>query len=233
MAKDVAGRAKPPRASENRRIQKERVINMQQANLKILRDFYKYPDSELVTFAYNVAANLDPTKFVNLTVSPKDLEALTDDFSTKLAATITGGTVETAAKNKAGDALKTALNDDANIVELVVKTNLELLLSTGYLPASTNRTSSPLADTSITSLANNGTTQVLVRLAPVVNAKSYQVQVSPDGGKTWLEGAISPQARRIVLMNLVPGTTYAVRARAIGGSTGASNWCGSMAIMST
>jgi len=32
--------------------------------------------------------------------------------------------------------------------------------------------------------------------------------------------------------NLVPGTTYLERARAIGGSTGASNWTGNGSIMS-
>jgi len=59
-------------------------------------------------------------------------------------------------------------------------------------------------------------------------------QVSiPNGGKTWVEVCISTQARRIVLTNLVPGTTYAVRARAIGGSTGASNWTSPGSIMST
>jgi len=67
----------------------------------------------------------------------------------------------------------------------------------------------------------------------VRNAKTYQVQTSTDGGKTWVEACISTQARRIVLKNLVPGTTYAVRARAIGGSTGASSWCGAQSIMST
>jgi len=48
-----------------------------------------------------------------------------------------------------------------------------------------------------------------------------------------VEVCLSTQARRIVLSNLVPGTTYAVRARAIGGSTGASNWTGPGSIMST
>jgi hypothetical protein len=32
------------------------------------------------------------------------------------------------------------------------------------------------------------------------------------------------QARRIVLTGLTPGVTYAVRVRAIGGSTGFSDW---------
>jgi hypothetical protein len=106
-------------------------------------------------------------------------------------------------------------------------------ISTGFLPASNNHSSSPLNDTSIVSLLNNGTTQALLRLTPVVNAKTYQVQTSADGGKTWQESCISSQARRIVIFNLVPGTTYAVRARAIGGSTGASAWTGASSIMST
>ena len=111
--------------------------------------------------------------------------------------------------------------------------NMEMLLATGYLPASTNRTSSPLDDTAIVSLLNNGTTQALLRLQTVTNAKSYQVQTSADGGKTWQEAVVSTKAIRIVIPNLVPGTTYLVRARAIGGSTGASNWTGPGSIMST
>jgi len=206
---------------------------MAQAKLKVLRNFYKYPAAQLVTFGTNVSVNLDPLQFPNLPVAPKDIKTLADDLNTKLAATITGGTVETAAKNNAFDALTEALNEDADIVEKVAGTNLEMLLGTGYLPASTNRTSSPLDDTAIVSLLNNGTTQALLQLAPVVNAKTYQVQASVDGGKTWTEACLSTQARRIVLTGLIPGTTYAVRARAIGGSTGASNWCTPGSIMAT
>ncbi len=56
---------------------------------------------------------------------------------------------------------------------------------------------------------------------------------SVDGGKTWQEAGLPTKAFRIVLDNLVPGTTYLVRARAIGGSTGASNWTSPGSIMST
>ena len=203
------------------------------ANLKVLRNFYKYSGPQAVVFAGNIAISLDPAVFVNLPVAPKDLKTLADDLNAKLAATITGGTVATAAKDKAFDALTDSLNSDANIVENVVGTDLELLLSTGYLPVNTNRTQSPLDDTAIVSLLNNGTTQALLQLLPVRNAKSFQIQSSTDGGKTWIEAGISTQARRFVLANLVPGTTYAVRARAIGGSTGASSWTGPSFIMST
>jgi hypothetical protein len=199
----------------------------------VLRDFFNYPAAQLITFGYNIAANLDPTVFLNLPVAPTAIKTLTDDLNTKLVATLTGGVVETAAKNAAFDALANALNSDANIVENTAGTNLEMLLGTGYLPVSTSRTSSPLDDTSIVTLMNNGTTQALLRLQPIVNAKSYQVQTSTDGGKTWVEAILSLQARRIVLTNLTPGTTYAVHGRAIGGSTGASSWTLPQSIMST
>jgi hypothetical protein len=206
---------------------------MPQAKLKVLRSFYKYPGQQLIPFGTNVSVNLDPAVFTSLPVAPKDIKTLADALTTALAATITGGTVETEAKNNAFTALADALNKDANCVEDFPGLTLEMLLNTGFLPASTNRASSPLDDTAIVSLLNNGTTQALLQLAPVVNAKTYQVQSSTDGGKTWAEACLSTQARRIVLTGLVPGTTYLVRARAIGGSTGASNWCGSGSIMST
>lgn len=54
----------------------------------------------------------------------------------------------------------------------------------------------------------------------------------PDG-KTWAISGAYTQARRIVLTNLVPGTTYMIQAQAIGGSTGQSNWSTPVSIMST
>ena len=208
-------------------------MKTKQADLRILRNFYNYSGSQLVTFATNISGNLDPTKFVKLTVAPTVIKTLADALNAALAATITGGTVATAAKDKAFDAVTDALNADANDIENVVGTDLEMLLATGYLPVSTNRASSPLDDTAVVSLLNNGSTQLLLRLLPVLNAKLYQLQTSTDGGKTWVEAGMSTQARRIVLKGLTPGTTYSVRARAIGGSTGASNWSNPASVMAT
>ena len=208
-------------------------MKTKQANLRILRNFYEYNASQFVTFGYNISDNVDPTQFPNLPYSPQDNETLTDALSTAESAMNTGGTPAKPLRDKAFDALSDALNADANVVENVVKDDLAKLLATGFLPVSNNRASVPLDDTSIVSLLNNGTTQVLLSLQPVTNARNYQVQTSVDGGKTWIEYCLSSQARRIVITNLVPGTTYFVRARAIGGSTGASNWTGNGSIMST
>lgn len=216
-------------SSKSEAFEKEKM----RSNLATLRDFYQYPANKLVPFGINISTNLDPVKFPNLPVAPTVIKTLSDDLSAKQAAIITGGTVEYAARDNAFNALAAALDSDADAVEMVVQNNMEMLLATGYLPASTNHTSSPLDDTAIVGLLNNGATQVLLRLQSVVNAKSYQVQTSSDNGKTWLDAVVSPKAIRIVISNLVPGTTYLVRARAIGGSTGASNWTSPGSIMST
>jgi hypothetical protein len=204
-----------------------------QTDLSILRDFYGYPAQKLAPFGVNVSVNLDEKLFTNLVVPPAQIKLLADTLTAKIADRVTGGPPATAAQNKAFDALADALNSDANVVEQVVGSDLEMLLNTGYLPASTNRTSSPLDDTAIMGLYNNGSTQLLLRLATVRNAGSYQVQVSTDGGVTWLEAVISRKAFRIVLVNLTPTKSYLVRARAIGGSTGSSAWAVSSSIVCT
>ncbi len=203
------------------------------ANLKILRNFYEYNPDHLVIFGGNISTNLDLVTFPKLPVPATVIKTLADDLSVKQGAMIIGGPVEREARDTAFDALCAALDSDADEVEKVVQANMQMLLATGYLPASTNRTSSPLDDTAINGLFNNGTTQALLRLQSVRNARSYQVQTSADNGKTWQDAVISPKALRIVIPNLVPGTTYLVRARAIGGSTGASNWTSPGSIMST
>jgi hypothetical protein len=233
---DVARRRKRQAGIQKKRTnpeERQNKMKTKRANLKILRDFYKKNGQDLGTFGGNVGASLDPALFPNLPFDPKTISTMAADLIAKQGATITGGTPETAARDKAFDALADALNADANIVENVVGLNMEMLLATGFLPVSTNHTSSPLDDTDIVSLQNNGTTQALLQLLPVRNARSYQLQISTDGGKTWLEAGISTRATRIVLPNLTPGTTYFVRARAIGGSTGASAWAAPRSIMST
>ena len=118
-------------------------------------------------------------------------------------------------------------------MEITASHDLSTLLTSGYFPASTNHAQYPLDPPVIQDLSNLATTKLLLRLQPESTAKSYHVQDSADGGKTWLEGIISPQARRITVTGLTPGTVYTVRARAIGGSTGCSKWSQPMSIMAT
>jgi hypothetical protein len=210
---------------------KKRMSNTR-TTIPILRDFYEYDGPRLVIFGTNTSVNVDPLQFPGLPFAPKDIKALADDLNLKLAATITGGTVETAAKNAAFATLANALNANANVVEIGAGLNLEKLLATGYLPASSNRSQSPLDDTAIVGLWNNGTGKVLLQLLRVLNARAYQVQTSTDGGKTWVEACVpSTRPGRIVLTGLMAGArrmpcrhgpSAAARARASGAKARAS-----------
>jgi hypothetical protein len=111
--------------------------------------------------------------------------------------------------------------------------DLQILLSSGYFPASTNRAQSPLNKPAIALVENVASTQLMVRLNPVSNAKSYHLQLNASGNGGWQDAGIFTQARRIVLASLTPGTTYSIRARAIGGSTGYSEWSDAVARMAT
>ena len=205
-----------------------------QLNLKVARDFIKYSDPGLDEFTNGVVLGLTGnTTFPTPPVKPEDLALLDEVFRAAIAAA-TGDPVNTAAKKQAREAVLDALRKDANYVQTMASHNVKDLLSSGFYAASTNHArNNPLAAPVITELDNLASTQVLLRLTPIDNAKSYHVQTSLDGGKTWQEAGIFTQARRIVLAGLMPGQTYAVRARAIGGSTGCSDWGKTSSIMAT
>jgi Fibronectin type III domain len=91
----------------------------------------------------------------------------------------------------------------------------------------------PLNQPVILDIENLASTQLLIRLQSILNAKSYQVQTAPAANGPWAGAGIYTQARRIVLPGLTPGTIYFVRVRAIGGSTGYSEWSMPVSLMCT
>ncbi len=62
-----------------------------------------------------------------------------------------------------------------------------------------------------------------MHLTAVANSHGYEVQISTNG-TDWKTVKNSGQARTIPLTGLTTGTVYQVRARALGGSTGQSDW---------
>lgn len=121
----------------------------------------------------------------------------------------------------------------ASYVQGIANHSPDVLLTSGFYANSTNRAESPLTPPLIADLENLATTKLLVRLKPVTNARSYNMQTNTNGNGTWTDAGIYTQARRIVLGNLAPGTTYNIRARAIGGSTGSSDWSAPVSLMAT
>jgi hypothetical protein len=161
------------------------------------------------------------------------LTTLNTALRTAITASDAGGQMQTAAKTKAYTALTSALRKDASYVEIQSNNDLETLLSSGYDVVSTNRAQAPLDQPVIIEISNLATTQILLRLQSILNAKSYQVQIATAANGPWSEAGIYTQARRIVLLGLTPGTVYFARVRAIGGSTGYSEWSVVVSLMAT
>jgi hypothetical protein len=192
-------------------------------NLRVSHRYTRLTDTSFNIFGSSVIlAMTNNPAFPNPLVPLGTLSALQTDYAQKLVANLTGGTVATAAKNQARAALTDGLRRQGIYVQGVA-TDLAVLLSSGYSSVSQNRSQTELVKPWILKVLNNGTGQLTLRVTPIANARNYQVQLQVGGGE-WQEAGIFPQARRMVLANLTPGTIYNIRVRALGGSTGYSEW---------
>jgi hypothetical protein len=166
-------------------------------------------------------------------VTTADLTALVSDFTDAMAAAADGGKSQTIVKNAARAALIYALRQDALYVQTNGNNDPLTLLSSGYNLSSTNHAQSPLAAPVIESITNAAPMTLAVRATPITNARAYEAQRSADGGLTWAYATTSTRARQITVPGLNPGTTYQIRLRAVGGSTGFSNWSDPVSHMAT
>jgi hypothetical protein len=195
-----------------------------QINYRVSLDFTGYGDADLDEFADNVATSLTGNaSFPVPPMPPPALNALVLGYHAAIGAALPGGIQLTAAKNAARELVLDALRKDANYVQTLANHDLAMLLTSGYYATSTNRAQLPLDKPVIALVDNAAATQLLVRLNPVTNAKAFQMQTGIGAG-AWQEAGMFTQSRRIVLQSLASGTVYNVRARAIGGSTGYSDW---------
>jgi hypothetical protein len=190
--------------------------------------FAKDPAEVLVPFTNGVITMMTgnaafPTPDVALSALTASMQAL----ETAMAATVQGGTEATAAQSTARTALIGLLRTQALYVEMTSAGNLVTLLSSGFKQRTISGASSSLGQTAILAITNNATTQLMIKLLAIANAKAFEVQTSVDG-INWVHNTTSSHATHIVLTGLTPGVKYYIRARAIGGSTGFGDWSDTM-----
>lgn len=173
------------------------------------------------------------TSFAKSPVSMADLTKLLATFDTAVSAALAGGKALTAAKQAARDELLAALQKIAGYVQIAADGDLALLLASGFTAVNSNRSAQTKLEVPlILGVENEGTTKLAVRLQSVSNANAYEVRAI-NGATAPAASMISTQARRVVLGNLTPGTTYNISARAIGGSDGFSEWSDPVSHMAT
>jgi len=198
--------------------------------------FAQLPDANLADFATGVHDGLlaNAATFTTPPVTPAALATATGAFSSALAAANKGSVAQTAAKDVAHDTLVNLLRQLAIYVEGKANGDANTIRLAGFeaVTASGRNPQSPLDKPSIVSIINEVSTQLLLRASSIQNAHAYEVQMQTAGG-TWTATGTFTQARRIVIASLTPGTVYTFRIRAIGGSTGHSDWSDPVSHMAT
>ena len=205
--------------------------------VRVLMDFTSMPDPSLDEFTETVINNLTGnTSFPALPVAVLVLQTLLDTFAAAIGDKAQGGTAATSAKNDARAALVDALRQDALYVQVTSNNNLTMLLTSGFQAANTNRAQTPLDQPVIGDLINGNSGELVVRMKPVANAHAYEARcaVIGAGGSPgpWQSGGLFTSTRNLTITGLTPGSTYTVEVRAIGGSTGYSDWSNAVTHMS-
>ncbi len=186
--------------------------------------FTRLSDSPLNSFAENVVEKMtNNPAFPTPTVALGQLAGAQSAFSNAINAARNGGKQNTAAKNAARVELINLLRQNAAYVQSVAGEDLVTLLSSGFEAMSTSRTRIMLPQPVVERVENPQSTKLGLRLRPVPTARAYEVRIS-YGTTGWQAVGVFTYSRPILIESLTPGTTYTLQARAIGGTTGYSDW---------
>ncbi len=192
--------------------------------LKVSNAYARNNDSDLIEFSRNSIEKMtNNPSFKTPMVDLAQMTTATDALDNAVIAAYTNDRLKIAEKNSKREALITLLAQQAAYVQSIAAGDLNVLLSSGFQPVSTNRSQVELSAPVIENVENSASGQLSLRLSPVKTAKSYEVRMA-YGAVGWHTVGVFTQSRNIVLDNLTPGTLYQIQVRAIGGSTGASTW---------
>ncbi len=162
-------------------------------------------------------------------VTSAALTTAKNNFSAANAAAALGGPAQTAEKENKRGILIALLRQLALYVEENHGNDLAVLLGSGFLASSTNRSQAALPAPTIKKIRPGLSGQLLVSVGVIPNAKCYELRyalIGPDGtpGPWQQPPAPSTNTRALSATGLTPGAEYKFQVRAIGGTTGASDW---------
>ncbi len=207
-------------------------------HIRIADGFKKQSAEQLASTGGVIIAGLtNNPAFPSPPVDLKTVQTAVDDLNTALAAQAHGGRAATAEKNKKQDALIVLLRKLKHYVEDNCGDDLAILLSSGFQPAVNTRNRSPLANPTIIGVDfGNNSGELVLKVTAILRAKCYEVRSAAIGaGNTpgpWQSTGLFTNSRSMTVTGLTPGTTYAFQVRAVGGSTGYSDWSNPVSCMS-
>ncbi len=192
--------------------------------LRVSLSFARIPDTELDNFAQSIIdAMTGNASYPSPPITMANLQSAKDDFTAKIAAAQSGGPPDTAAKNNSRQTLLGLLRQEASYVQINCNNDMAVLLSSGFQAMSTNRAQTPLDQPQSLVIKNGASGQLVASVDPVKNTSMYEGRIKGTTGD-WLPSIFTGDSQHITFEGLTPGTTYTIQVRALGGSTGQSDW---------
>ena len=161
-------------------------------------------------------------------VTEADLGDAIESYKHAMAVAEQGGPKDTAHKAAQRKVLEDLLRQLAAHVQTNHGNSLAKLLASGFEAASTSNAQRPLEAPSILGIVNSGVNRLTLRVTAIDNARGYEVRralVAADGiTGPWEPGGFFTSSRGLPVTGLISGGLYSLQVRALGGSTGASDW---------
>ncbi len=145
------------------------------------------------------------------------------DYNESVAKTIGGNTTDTANRTALRAELTGIVDQLADWADKDANGDAATIVSYGFEHTDTVKSSSPLATPSIKSIKTISGGRMKLLVIAILHAHGYEVQVRIGEGP-WVSQTPFQSTRNMILQNLVPGTNYQIRVRAVGGSLGFSEW---------
>ena len=148
-------------------------------HLQVRLGFRNSTDQQLVVIAASVLAGMKDNKnFPDPPVPLSSVETALGEFTRAIAVQGEGGPAATADKRNKRDALMVLLRRLAHYVEANCRNDLSILLSSGFMARNPSRTRTPLLVPAITAIGHGRTTQLLLRVRAIANARCYEVSAA-------------------------------------------------------
>ena len=192
---------------------------------KVSLAFARLSDSELDNFAHGVIVGMTGNAaYQSPPVDLPDVLSAKNSFVAKLAAAETGGPAATAAKRNARQTLLGMIRQLAAYVQMTCNNNEATLLSSGFQRQTGPGASTPLEKPEGLTLTNGSAGQLIAEVDPVRNARMYEGRIKLADGAGDSTSVYTGDSQHIIFNGLTRGKDYTVQVRALGGSTGQSDW---------
>ena len=197
--------------------------------VRIAEKFKTLSTEQLVAMAGAIINGLTGNPaFPDLPVDLKTVQTAIDDVIAALAVQPHEGVTAMAEKKNKQEALIALLRRLKHYVEDNCGNDLAAVLSSGFQAAAGTRTRAPLAIPSILKVAFGNSRELVLRVPHVTRARCYEVRAAAMSAGSipgdWQPAGLFTNSRSMTVAGLIPGTMYLFQVRAIGGSTGHSDW---------